>query len=607
MFLARRWVPMKQFSRREQAPNHLKILTFMLSAVVLLFSTSGLADAQDTECDMYANAGYVPPTGVSPDGSFDKPYQTLEAMTTGLTAGQTGCIREGTPIGDYRNDSDKITYIKNSGTADAPITIQSYPGERATVLGEIKVNPGKNFIVVKNLISDGTGGNKVFDAKKNYYIYDPNFLWFGDDGRIENVEMTNRDPGPVPATTGRDTEWASGGCILVGTGSSADPQYIADRLTFVNNRVHSCGSPGNPAAPNNSRPPDQHGFYAAWMKDSVIRDNLFYDEGEVGIKLRGDSDRNVVRNNVLDGAWGNIFSNGYVNSQGTKLSPDGNTVSNNIISRARAWNFYQTIENGATPSGNLFQDNCVNGTRSDAYFNPPSNFQTNTTGWTQSGTVLTNPDSPGYTDPDEGDFRLKQGSACAGKGPSYLQPPVVLASSVASTDHDAWLSSAPSTSYPVPATSLARNASTTALTVERTFYSGKYYVRGAELRFDTSDIPASAGIEGATLTLYPTGVSTANSRSLAVEWFKDWTGTSRDWTVTASASAGSVPLAAIAPDQPVSIPLQSAPANVNRDGYTDFRLHVDGGQPSGLNKVVLAGYGSTVGQPARLEVSYRPR
>jgi hypothetical protein len=475
------------------------------------------------------------------------------------------------------------------------------------VLGQIKVNPGKDFITIRNLYSDGTGADKRFDSVKNYYVYDSNFLWFGDDGRIENVEMTNRDPGPVPSTTGTGTQWASGICVLVGSGGDTDPRYMAERLTFVNNEVHSCGSPGNPSAPNNSRPPDQHGFYATWMKDSLIKNNVFYDEGEVGIKLRLDVDQNTIENNVIDSAWGNIFSNGMVDSGGIERSPDDNIVRNNIISRARAWNFYQSLQNGAMPSGNLFQGNCVNGTRSDAYFNPPSNFQTNTTGWTQNGTVLTNPYSPGYTDPDKGDFRLKQGSICTGKGPSYLQPPAVLTSSIVSTDHDVWLSSASSTSYPVPATSLARNASTTALTVERTFYSGKYYVRGAELRFDTSGIPADAEIEKATLLLYPTYVSTTDSRSLAAEWFKDWTGTSSDWTGTASASAGSVPLIAITPDQLISIPLQSATNNINRGGYTDFRLHMDGGQPSGSNKVILAAYDSTLGQPARLEVSYRRR
>jgi hypothetical protein len=129
-----------------------------------------------------------------------------------------------------------------------------------------------------------------------------------------------------------------------------------------------------------------------------------------------------VENNILDGAWGNLFANGTVNSAGAERSPDGNVIRNNILSRAKAWNFYQAKDNGATPSGNAFHNNCLYGTRKGKYFNGPTNVQPKITGWAQSGTVIANPDAPGYVDASNGNFQLRQGSPCIGKGPSYIQP-----------------------------------------------------------------------------------------------------------------------------------------------------------------------------------------
>jgi hypothetical protein len=554
-----------------------------------------------SECTKYADSinGNDANSGLA-----GAPVKTVQKLENRLVAGDVGCIRGGTgqvydwvkPTWTVDNDLTLFVDVPNTSAA-VPVTIRNEPGyPRPLLRGAIQIK--SPFVTLQYLNLNGYNLNGNNDPNGTEKLTKPSPMIFADDVKLLNLDVTNPSPGDL----------SGGVCIHPVGGVLTD---TVDRLEIGYSRIHDCGFADDGAKHG-------HGIYAHKTRNMWIHDNLIYDHPARGIQLRIDADDSVIERNVIDGNQLGIMFSGdnegdTISTPQSQFVSDNNDVRDNIITysnpRSNVDSFYPSWNGTVSGVDNMVRDNCI---LNAAYLNTATQGKAfNGTGYTRYGNLLggegSEPDvDPRFVDRAAKNFNLRSDSPCMGKGPSYIQPPVVSTSSITSTDNDAWLSSASSTSYPVPATSLARNASTTTLTVERTLYSGKYYVRGAELRFDTSGIPADAEIEGATLTLYPTGVSTANSRSLAVEWFKDWTGTSSDWTGTASASAGSVPLAAITPDQPVSIPLRSAPVNVNRAGYTDFRLHVDGGQPSGLNKVVIAGYGSTVGQPARLEVSYRP-
>ena len=74
---------------------------------------------------------YVSPTGNdSNDGSLENPWGTLRYAITQLLPGDVLHLREG-----HYYESDLTLSLR--GTANAPITIQSYPGEQAVIDGGI--------------------------------------------------------------------------------------------------------------------------------------------------------------------------------------------------------------------------------------------------------------------------------------------------------------------------------------------------------------------------------------------------------------------------------------------------------------------------------------
>src|SRR5947209_12874741 len=71
----------------------------------------------------------------------------VRALVGSLSAGQVGCLHGG----DYRED---VT-IDRGGSAGAPIVLQSYPGERATLFGRLVISQGADYITVRDLNLDG--------------------------------------------------------------------------------------------------------------------------------------------------------------------------------------------------------------------------------------------------------------------------------------------------------------------------------------------------------------------------------------------------------------------------------------------------------------------
>ena len=73
---------------------------------------------------------YVSPDGSNSDpGTFDQPWQTFKYAQSRLSAGDTLYLREGTYF------ETTTVYMSVRGTAQAPITFQSYPGEHAVISG----------------------------------------------------------------------------------------------------------------------------------------------------------------------------------------------------------------------------------------------------------------------------------------------------------------------------------------------------------------------------------------------------------------------------------------------------------------------------------------
>ena len=97
-------------------------------------------------CDVFAA-----PDGsdVAGTGSFGRPFATLARLDAALRPGEVGCLRGGTYGG-----LDFSHYLKTPGTPSTRITIRSYPGETARVVGWIALNGA--YTTLSHLVIDGS-------------------------------------------------------------------------------------------------------------------------------------------------------------------------------------------------------------------------------------------------------------------------------------------------------------------------------------------------------------------------------------------------------------------------------------------------------------------
>lgn len=147
------------------------------------------------------------------------------------------------------------------------------------------------------------------------------------------------------------------------------------------------------------------------------------------------------------------------------------------------------------------------------------------------------------------------------------------------------------------------------LPIIKRWVSGSGYSSYVSLiRFNTggSAIPASAIINSATLTLTNQGYASANSRNLVGEWYPaaNWPIDAADFTHNVGNSAFTKPLSQITLGATLTITLLN-PANLNRTGYTGFRLGIDGAAPTGDNNAsVYASEAGVVAQRPTLTIDY---
>jgi hypothetical protein len=323
-----------------------------MAAAAAALATIGVAAVTASSPAAVSCDRMAAPTGSdSGAGTAASPYRTAQKLADSLAPGQTGCLRAGV----YEQDV-KVT---KGGSAGAPVTITSQPGERATLKGRLRIIDTANFVTVESLDLDGRDAGDL-----------PSPSVYGDDVVFRDNDVT---------------DYNTGICFLLGS----DQYGRAQRTTIERNRIHNCG-----VLPAQNH---HHGIYIEAADDARILNNWIYDNADRGVQMFPDSQGTYIAGNVIDG-----------NGQGVSFARQSanNVVEHNVVSNSvLRWNIEDWELSG---TGNVARSNCVWTTRTDLY--------------NRQGGIMVHPDfasidnliaDPLFEDRGAKDFRLRADGPCA--------------------------------------------------------------------------------------------------------------------------------------------------------------------------------------------------
>jgi hypothetical protein len=333
------------------------VLPLLVLLPVGLLAAVAVATQQGAACAEVA----APDGSDSAAGTVGEPFLTAQRLVDSLGPGETGCLRAGRYEGGFE--------VKQPGTAGEPITITSYPGERATVAGRLWVKDSADFITVSSLDLDGRNARNLPSPAIN-----------GDDVGFVDNDVTNANT----------TICFSLGATIYGR---------AERTLIERNRIHRCGE----LPPTNL----DHGIYVEHATDARIVDNVIVDNADRGVQLYPDAQDTYVARNVIDGNGEGVLIGGGAEELGPQAS-SGNVVEQNLITNSRQrYNVESHWDGGLLGVGNVVRRNCIYGgaRHFDRHGLAPDR------GFSSSGNVLAD---PLYEDRAAGDYRVRPDSPCRG-------------------------------------------------------------------------------------------------------------------------------------------------------------------------------------------------
>ena len=328
--------------------THLGIFSGLVAtaAAALAFASPAGASAS---CDRVAS-----PTGSdSAVGTVTAPFKTGEKLAGSLSSGQTGCFRAGTFSGSIS------VRVPN-------VTLTSYPGERATLVGYFAVPPQGSGDTVKDLNIDGR------PAVATPQISADNVTFSGNDVTNHNTAI----------------------CFTVGGAG-----YRPRNTVIENNNIHDCG-----------RLPAQNGDHGIYIDDAtgtIVRGNWIHNNADFGVHMYPNGDHSLITGNIIDSnGEGVIFA-----GAGGQTS-DYNTVKHNIITNSQV---RQNVESywgsGPVGVGDVVTNNCIKGA-ADPYYATQngSGILSPRVGFTVRSNLIAD---PRYVNRAAGDYRLQRNSPCA--------------------------------------------------------------------------------------------------------------------------------------------------------------------------------------------------
>lgn len=351
--------------------------------------TPALAAPESASCDRFAAAS----GDDGAPGSSDRPLRTVVALMAGLAPGQVGCLRPG-------DSFHTVAYLRQSGTAQAPITLTSGPGPgRAVLTGQLAFEGSHTRI--RGLAFAGLGIVAATYPKTAHLLIN------GDDVQLLDNDITS--PKGICVDVG-DIDGFAPGTVENGTTIQR-----ADDLVVAGNRIHDCGVQNFTDGDFTTADSGIHGLYLVYTRRAVIRDNLITGVIDRGIQLWPRNEDTLIEHNTLDGNGSNvnIGSSAPYGHFATGTVVRDNIVTNALMRSATTPGFPHGDDAqivGFFPDdadrGNRVVDNCIFG-------DFPADLDFLGRGFSTAGNLRVD---PLYVDRALGDLRVHTDSPCAGKG-----------------------------------------------------------------------------------------------------------------------------------------------------------------------------------------------
>ena len=328
-------------------------LRLCVVAALALAALAAIAPSQASACNRVA----APGGSDGAAGTAAAPYATFGKLAHWLAPGQTGCLRAGT----YRENVE----VNANGAPGAPITIQSYPGERTTYLGRLTTDRTSSYLTFRTWSSTGRP-RRATEARSSQAPPSRG------EHRVIGNEVTN---------------WHTAICFAVGNESFGR----APRVVIKRNRIHDCGQ-----LPPTNR---QHGIYLHSPCCAQVTDNWVYDNADTGIQMFPDADGNHIARNVVYGNGDNISFGGDT-KDGVCASSNNNLVERNVLAHPKVKENVGSWSGCGKPgTGNVLRENCIwpatfEGTKGHSLMN---NFHVD----------------PQFVNAAAKDFRIVPGTPCA--------------------------------------------------------------------------------------------------------------------------------------------------------------------------------------------------
>jgi hypothetical protein len=309
-------------------------------------------------CTKHASpTGVDPPDGGVADAGVTIPFKTAARLVASLTAGQTGCLDDGT----YE---ENVTFVKG-GTNANPVTLAAAPGAHPVLKGVLTIPYTTGYIAIANLALEGPD-TIAPPAGMPTPVKSASPLVRGDHVALRADDITN----------------PNADCVMLG-----DPKFGTAKFTVIDGSlIHGC----------------RVGVVGRSAESAFVTSSFIFDNSGDGVALTPNANSFTVEHDVIDGNGSGVL----FGSDGTLLSSN-DVVRTSIISNSTVgYNVYSSFP-AAAGTGNSASQNCL-------WMGAKGDVAAPTKGFSVKNNISAD---PMFVDRAGKNFALLPGSPCVGLGP----------------------------------------------------------------------------------------------------------------------------------------------------------------------------------------------